>query len=159
LYFSKNCYIINKILFITVVLYNVLFLNKFWKDVFYINLHEIINSIDSTLENNIKSYTNSFADKFIDELKNHLIQNELPEKFKNIPNGTLFTLDRYEGNFVVCENRTTDEIINIPKTHIDTSAKEGDILKFENNIFKIDIAETKKHNDLMQNFFKNNNKI
>jgi len=126
--------------------------------VFYINLHEIINSIDSTLEKTVTSYNNSFADNFIDELKNYLTKSELTENFKNLPNYTLFTLDRYEGNFAVCENRTTGEMINIPKTVIDSSAKEGDILKFENDKFQINISETEKQNDFVQNLFKNKNK-
>ena len=125
---------------------------------FYINLHEIINSIDSTLEKTVTSYNNSFADNFIDELKNYLTKSELTENFKNLPNYTLFTLDRYEGNFAVCENRTTGEMINIPKTVIDSSAKEGDILKFENDKFQINISETEKQNDFVQNLFKNKNK-
>ena len=123
---------------------------------FYINLHEIINSIDSTLEKTVKSYNNSFADNFIDILKNHLTTGELTETFKNLPKDTLFALDRYEGDFAVCENKKTGEFVNIPKSMIPTSAKESNILKFENGTFQIDIAETKKHNNHIQNLFNKN---
>ena len=33
------------------------------------SLYDILNSVDLVLERNVKSYGNSFIDKFIDELK------------------------------------------------------------------------------------------
>lgn len=34
-----------------------------------VSLYDFLDSIDLTLEKNLKSYDNSFIDKFIDELK------------------------------------------------------------------------------------------
>ena len=68
-----------------------------------ISLFDIVNSIDLGLERNIKSYNNSFVDKFIDELKKHLAVSDSMEKLSKLPEDTLFTLDRYEGNYAVCE--------------------------------------------------------
>ena len=96
----------------------------------------------------------TLKNKEIDELKNYLDKSEVTKNLKNIPNDTLFTLDRYEGKFAVCENRTTGKMTHIPNSIIPISAKDGDILKFENDKFKIDISETKKQNNLIQNLFK-----
>ena len=40
-----------------------------------------------------------------------------------------FSIDRFEKNFAVLENRDTREIINIEKEKIPKEAKEGDVLK------------------------------
>lgn len=104
---------------------------------FFINLFNIINSIDNTLNKNFQSYNNSSINNFINDLKKHIAINESIEKLKNIPSDTLFTLDRYEGDFAVCENRSTGEMIDIPRLKITPYAKDGDIIKLENNIYQI----------------------
>lgn len=59
-------------------------------------------------------------------------------------NNELYTLDRFEGNYAVCENRNTGEIINIEKSLIDNTCKEGDIIKFENGKYVLDNEATRK---------------
>lgn len=92
------------------------------------NLNNIINSIDNTLEKNIKSYNNSFIDNFIDKLKEHLSKNSATP---------LLILDRYEGDYAVCENKLTGKMLNIPRLKVSPYAKDGDTLKFENGKYQI----------------------
>lgn len=56
----------------------------------------------------------------------------------------LFTLDRFEQNIAVLENRDTKEMIDVPVEKIPIGAKEGDILTFSNNAYVINLVETKK---------------
>lgn len=105
---------------------------------FFINLYELVNSLDITLEKNVKSYNNSFIDNFMDELKKYLTMKNSIEKLKKIPSDTLFVLDRYEGDYAVCENCTSGNMIDIPRLMVDPYAKDGDILKLNNGIYKIE---------------------
>ena len=53
------------------------------------------------------------------------------------------TIDRFEGNFAVCE-KADRTMINIPKEKIPPEAKEGDILIIEGDSIKIDTDSTAK---------------
>ena len=55
-----------------------------------------------------------------------------------------FTLDRFEGNFAILENRNNGQMINVPINKIPPNSKEGVILRFENNIYFIDHNLTEK---------------
>lgn len=55
----------------------------------------------------------------------------------------MFTLDRFEGNFAVLENRNTKEMTGIPISNIPSNAKEGDILKLSNGSYIVDYEETR----------------
>ena len=48
-----------------------------------------------------------------------------------------FTIDRFEGEFAVCENRETQEMVNIPKEKLPKGAKEGDIIKLEGEEYMV----------------------
>ena len=108
------------------------------------SLFDIVNSFDLALERSIKSYNNSFVDKFMNELKNHLAIAEALEKLDKLPKNTLFTLDRYEGDFAICENRTNGKMYDIPAFKVDSSVKEGEIIKLENEIYTLDYEENAK---------------
>lgn len=108
------------------------------------NLYNLLNSIDNTLEKSLKNYNNSVINHFIDEIKTNIKKEENIEKLNNLQKDTLFTIDRYEGEFAVCENSETGEMFDIAKHKIDPTAKEGDIIKLEGNMYKIDIEQTKK---------------
>lgn len=110
----------------------------------YINLYDFINSLDLGLEKNIKSYNNSFIDNFIDELKNFLSEQDNLSKLSEISPDTLFTLDRYEGKYAVCENKETGEMFDIPRSKISPYAKDGDLLKLTNGIYQIVDSQQKK---------------
>lgn len=119
----------------------------------FINLYDILNSIDSTLEKNFKSYNNCVIDNFTDELKEHLENKKCLEILSKIPEGTLFTLDRIEGNYAICENRSDGKMYNIPKNLIIDTVKDGDILKFCDGKFKIEKNFTEEKNTYIDNLF------
>lgn len=53
-----------------------------------------------------------------------------------------YSIDRFEGDFAVCENLKDDKMLNIHKSHLPEGCREGDILKYENGTYIIDYAET-----------------
>lgn len=108
----------------------------------FINLYDILNAIDNTLEKVHPNYDNSFADNFIDELKSALHTTNMLEELKKLPADTLFTLDRYEGDYAVCENRKTGEMVDIPRLNVAPYAKDGHVLRREGDIFMIDYEAT-----------------
>jgi hypothetical protein len=52
-------------------------------------------------------------------------------------------IDRFEGNFAVCEKEDR-QMLDIEKTKIPVTAKEGDVLNITNGMITMDIEETKK---------------
>lgn len=68
------------------------------------------------------------------------INNEINIFLKNnfIDKSTKFTVDRFENNFAVCENRTTGEFLDIPINFISKDIKEGSIIKLENDLYILD---------------------
>ena len=52
-------------------------------------------------------------------------------------------IDRFEGKFAVCEKEDR-KMIDIEKSRIPTTAKEGDVLNIDNDIITIDDVETQK---------------
>ena len=99
------------------------------------------------IENNI---TNKISDNsFSNELKKSI------EKFVS------FSIDRFEGNFAVCENKETNEMINIEKSLLPENCKEGDIIKLENGVYILDkqstITEQNKIKNMVTNLFKKKN--
>ena len=96
---------------------------------------KILNPIE---QNQSKQSNNS---QFILELQNHL-----SNSIKNLP----LVLDRYEGNYAICENRNTGKILEIPKSYISKQAKDGDILKFRHGIYQINFKETRKQKEDMK---------
>lgn len=84
-------------------------------------------------------------DSFSKELANHL-------------NNQTFSIDRFEENFAVCENRQTGEMVNIEKSLLPENVKEGSIIKFENGNYVLDIDATSKKQEeikhMVNNLFK-----
>lgn len=40
------------------------------------------------------------------------------------------TIDRFEGEYVVCENTNTQEIVNLDRFYFPAECKEGDLVDF-----------------------------
>ena len=59
----------------------------------------------------------------------------IAERLERIPE---FTIDRFESNYAVLENRNNSIIRNVSKHLIPEDAVVGDVLRFENNIYSID---------------------
>ena len=114
------------------------------------SLYDILNSIDLTLEKSVNSYSNSIIDNFINELKKYLAVSDSMEKLSKVPENTLFTLDRYESDYAVCENRSTSEMFDIPRLMVDPYARDGDILKLENGKYRIYYNENEKQREISQ---------
>ena len=69
------------------------------------SLYDFLNSVDLTLEKNIKSYDNSFVDKFMDELKYYLLKKDPNFKnldFDELPKDTVFYIDYIEEGYASC---------------------------------------------------------
>lgn len=47
-----------------------------------------------------------------------------------------YTIDRFEGNFAVCEDRDTGEMVNFKRDDLPQNAREGSILKYSNGNLK-----------------------
>lgn len=111
----------------------------------FINLYEILNSVDNTLEKNIKSYDNSFVDNFIDELKDFLLDRRDINRLKQMPENTMYEIDG-EGDdyFVTMVNSRTP---NLPKLN----GYSDDIFYIPKNMCNSDIDESLyKVEDLIQ---------
>lgn len=97
------------------------------------------------IENNNKKLNSSFSK----ELK------------KSIEKKSQFSIDRFEGDFAICENKETNEIINIHRSLIPENCKEGDILKLENGVYIIDKVSTNTEQNeiksMVNNLFKKKN--
>lgn len=64
-----------------------------------------------------------------------------------------YTIDRFEGDFVVCELEN-GKFVNIPRIRFPHNSKEGDILiRDRDKNYIIDKESTKKRSDYIQNLF------
>lgn len=54
-----------------------------------------------------------------------------------------YTIDRFEGDFAVCENRKTREMINIERIKLPSNVYEGSIIKYVNGRYFLDKESTK----------------
>lgn len=101
------------------------------------------------MELNIKNNAENFS--------NNSFSNELKNKLEKT---TFFSIDRFEDDFAICENKTTGEMVNIKKSLLPESSKEGDILKFENGVYIIDKDATQNAQteikNMVNNLFKKN---
>lgn len=62
-------------------------------------------------------------------------------------------IDRFEGDMAVCE-KPERVMINIPRNHLPSSAREGDVLIIEGNDIQIDAVETGKRRKAAQDKLK-----
>lgn len=90
----------------------------------------------------ISNETKKINDSFSKELENHLTNSK-------------FSVDRFEGNFAVCENLETGEMVNIEKSLLPENVKEGSILKYENNTYILEITETISKQENIKNIVNN----
>lgn len=98
---------------------------------------DIFKDLDKTIGG---AFKNVEIEKFLNELSN---------KLKNMEDK--FTIDRFENDIAVCENRKTGEIIEIEKSKLPLNIKEGTIIKKVNNEFIEDIEENEKTAERIKN--------
>ncbi len=111
----------------------------------YTYVKEVIN-IKLDITNNINDIFN---------IKN--ILNSITKLIKNKISNTSYSIDRFEGNYAVCENLKTKEIINIPILELPKDIKESDIITKKDNVFYIDKEKInlrkEKINELTKDIF------
>lgn len=61
----------------------------------------------------------------------------------------MLIVDRIEGDIAVCESEN-DEFLHIPLAQIESGLQEGDLLLFENGLYRIDQAATQARKAHMQ---------
>lgn len=92
------------------------------------------------------------------KISNNSFSNELK---KSIEKSVSFSIDRFEGNFAVCENKETNEMVNIEKSLLPENCKEGDIINFKNGVYILDkqstIAQQDEIKNMVTNLFKKKN--
>ena len=111
------------------------------------------DAIKETLESAIQKCKVDVEDKG-DNLSNDEV--ELAKKLNAIEE---FTIDRFEGDFAVLENRNTGKMIDVKKENLPENVKEGDILDKINGKYTLNkekTLETKNRiKDKMQKLWKN----
>lgn len=63
----------------------------------------------------------------------------------------MYTLDRFEGEIAVLENRETKEIINVKRNLVQNFAKEGDILELVEGKYVVNIEKTNQRRQYIIN--------
>ena len=111
------------------------------------------DAIKETLENVVeKSKTNI-------DTKGTNLSNDEVELAKKLDAIEEFTVDRFEGDFAVLENRNTGKMIDVKKENLPENVKEGDILDKINGKYTLNkekTLETKNRiKDKMQKLWKN----
>lgn len=66
-----------------------------------------------------------------------------------------YSIDRFEGEFAVCENLETGEMINIRIDLLPDGIKEGSIIKFDNENYILDAETTKEKQEKIKNIVNN----
>ena len=97
---------------------------------------DFLNNIQENIEKKFETLKEDISDNLIDEASKKLgLDNEE------------FSLDSFEENRAILENRKTNEMIEVDRNRIPKDAKEGDILKFIDNEFKIDMELTNQKSE------------
>jgi hypothetical protein len=77
--------------------------------------------------------------KLIQELISKVFENvcdtNISEKNKIENKEEIYVIDRFEGNYAVCENRETKEMVNVVVSKLPEDIKEGDVLTYKDNSF------------------------
>ena len=69
---------------------------------------------------------------------------ELEGRIKYIKKEKEYTIDRFENDIAICEDRNTREMISIPKKNLPEGIKEGSILTYKDGKYSINIEKEKE---------------
>ena len=100
--------------------------------VFY-NNNELIAAKINEVSQLTQPITQSEISKFINRITERIIQME-----------AIFVIDRFEGDYAICENRDTGEMIDIQLSELPKEVKEGNVLKYKNGKYIIDADSQKE---------------
>lgn len=81
--------------------------------------------------------------------------NKVDNQELDIANEQRYTIDRFEANYAVCENRETRKMINIDVSNLPNNVQEGDILVYKDNTYTIDEIERKEIEERINEKIKN----
>lgn len=100
-------------------------------------------------------FFNNFHKKEDSNLSNFALDLDkfLENNLSTFKNGDSFTIDRFEKDSVVLENKITRKMYTTTIDKLPNNVKEGDILTFLNGEFLLDIDKTKSVSDRIQNKF------
>lgn len=69
---------------------------------------------------------------------------ELEGRIKYMSEEKEYTIDRFENDIAICEDRNTREMISIPKKNLPEGIKEGSILTYKDGKYSINIEKEKE---------------
>ena len=64
-----------------------------------------------------------------------------------------YVVDRIENNIIILENLKDKGILEIPRDKINFLIKDGDVLYYDNNKFRLDLETKKKRIELIKEKF------
>lgn len=94
----------------------------------------------------------------ITDIKNDIKQNNTSEEMelaKKLDAIKEYTVDRFEGDYVILEDRKTNEIKNVKKDMLPENIKEGSILQYVNEKYVLDEERTKEEMNRIKDRMKN----
>lgn len=89
----------------------------------------------------------------ITDIKNEIKENHTSEEMelaKKLDAIEEYSVDRFEGEYVVLENRKTNEIKNVKKEMLPENIKEGSILQYVNGKYVYNEQHTKEEFNRIQ---------
>ena len=95
---------------------------------------------------------NHIQEKMTD-MKNEIKQNNISEEMelaKKLDAIEEYSVDRFEGEYAVLENRKTNEIKNVKKDMLPENIREGSILQYVNGKYTYNEELTKEENKRIQ---------
>ena len=89
--------------------------------------------IENLKECSVQSISNSL---------HSLAKNVLNSIDKTLLNEKRYTIDRFENDFAVCEENSTQKMVDIPISLLPQNVKEQDILSFIDGVYTINLQAT-----------------
>lgn len=103
------------------------------------------NNVENNMDKNIN----------ITEEKSSFIEKLIQEIIQKLEKGKILVIDRFEGDFAVCEDRESGKMHNIEISKLPQNVKEGDVIKLKNNQYSIDEEKNKEIEERINNKRKN----
>lgn len=72
---------------------------------------------------------------------------ELEDRMKCMSEEKEYTIDRFENDFAICENRDTKEMISIQRKYLPEGIKEGSILTYKDGKYRVNLEKEKEISD------------
>lgn len=133
------------------------------------NINEVFNNSENEKNNLIQDFLEVITKKLQQkaqlenqgqEQSKEEIKEEMKEEIKEnlqqeIQQEKTLVIDRFEGNFAVCENRETLEMENIEISKLPLNIKQGDVIKSKNNQFELDEQSKSEIEERIKNKMKN----